>query len=292
MNLSWHPVNDDSVAVAVAREKRCPSHYRLVYLSPHHAENEDERSDAFADEDNAHAYVSSGSGNLSQMSSFGAAKLSLPNDGCWVFEPLPPAPSMDRSVKSKRDIYVISGPSGSGKSYWIKSYTQNYHKLYPANDMYLISSLAEDDTLDAIKELQRIDTDKLLANPPKDVKTWTNSLMIIDDVEGLEPAKGNAVQRVQDMVASEGRHTSTTLLRASHLSTDYKKTRLLLQEAHGFVIFPQAGAHSQYMYLLCKYGGMDKKVAMTLLHTPSRWILVHHAAPRYILTPTTIYLTP
>jgi hypothetical protein len=156
--------------------------------------------------------------------------------------------------------------------------------------VYLISSLGKDDTLDEVKEIKRIDLDKLVANPPKDVKTWTNALVIVDDVEGLEAAKGAVVQRVQDMIASEGRHSGTTLIRASHLSTDYKRTRLLLQEAHALVLFPQAGAHSQYTYLLTKYGGMDKKVVANLLATPTRWLMVHHTAPRYVMTSNCIYL--
>lgn len=227
------------------------------------------------------------------MGSFGAAKLVLPPGNKWQFEPVPPPPTHaepGKPPKVKREVIVVTGPSGAGKSHWIRTYVRNYLKLYPKHDVYLISSLGHDDTLDEVKELKRIDTDKLVANPPKDVKTWSNSLVIVDDVEGLDAAKGAAVQRVQDMIASEGRHSGTTLIRASHLSTDYKRTRLLLQEAHSMVLFPQAGAHSQYMYLLTKYAGMDKKVVQNLLSTPTRWMMVHHTAPRYVLTTHSIYL--
>lgn len=289
MNLSWEPSSDESVAVAVARETANPSNYRVVYMSPA-PEHMDEAGPAPATSYVAHhdAGLPLATKRAHAPANFGAAKLSLPPGGKWQFEPLPPPPSDDGKVK--REIYVVTGPSGSGKSYWVRSYVRNYTKLMPRHDVYLISSLSHDDTLDAVKELKRIDTDKLVANPPKDVKTWTNSLVIIDDVEGLDATKAAAVQRVQDMIASEGRHTGTTLIRASHLSTDYKRTRLLLQEAHGFVLFPQAGAHSQYTYLLTKYGGMDKKLVQNLLATPTRWILVHHTAPRFVLTPNQIYL--
>ena len=228
------------------------------------------------------------------MGSFGAAKLVLPPGNKWQFEPMPPPPPPTEpgkaEAKNKREVLVVTGPSGAGKSYWIRTYVKNYLKLHPKNDVYLISSLSHDDTLDAVKDLKRIDTDKLVANPPKDVKTWTNSRVIVDDIEGLDAAKGAAVQRVQDMIASEGRHSGTTLIRSSHLSTDYKRTRLLLQEAHGLVLFPQAGAHSQYVYLLTKYAGLDKKVVQNLLSTQTRWMMVHHTAPRYVLTTHSIYL--
>jgi len=250
----------------------------------------------------AKAYVGSGSGSApahagppgASVGSFGAAKLVLPPGNKWQFEPLPPPPPLAEpgkpAPKLKREVLVVTGPSGAGKSHWIRAYVRNYLKLHPKNDVYLISSLGHDDTLDEVKEIKRIDCDKLVANPPKDVKTWANSLVIVDDVEGLDAAKGAAVQRVQDMIASEGRHSGTTLIRASHLSTDYKRTRLLLQEAHGLVLFPQAGAHSQYVYLLTKYAGLDKKLVASILATPTRWLLVHHTAPRYILTTHSISL--
>lgn len=286
MNFSWEPLSDDSIPVAIAREVKRPTNYKIAYINP--AGREDDVPAA------ATTYVAAtlpagglgggGAGSKRSAASafgFGSPTLTLPSSGQYAFEPLP---AVNEEGKAKREVYLVTGPSGSGKSYWIRSYVQNYMKMYPKNHVYLMSSLAHDDTLDAIKELKRIDLDKLVSSPPKDVKTWADALVIIDDIEGLDKVKAEAVYRVQDMIASEGRHSNTTLIRAAHLSTDYKRTRLLLQEAHGFVIYPQAGAHSQYMYLLTKYAGMDKKIAAGLLQTPSRWLLIHHTMPRYTLT--------
>lgn len=295
MNLSWEPLSEESNAVAIARETKKPTNYRLAYLNPD-AGDEDNvpsaastyvasrmtapttgkrtRSDAFDATAGAHSTFG-----------FGSPTLTLPQGGGYQFESMP---ALGDDGKPKREIYLISGPSGSGKSYWMRAYAKNYMKMYPDHPVYLISSLSFDDTLDAMTELKRIDLEKLVSAPPKDVKTWSNSLVIIDDIEGLDKVKADAVYRVQDMIASEGRHSNTSLLRAMHLSTDYKRTRLLLQEAHGFIIYPQSGAHSQYMYLLTKYAGLNKKVAAGMLSTPSRWILVHHTTPRYTLTATTV----
>lgn len=190
-----------------------------------------------------------------------------------------------------RQILLVTGPSGSGKSYFMRDYAQAYSKLFPERHMFLISALGKDTTLDELgHKLRRIDLNKLAADVPDSVVPWKNSLVLIDDVEGLDPVKTAAVQRVQDLISSEGRHTNTTLLRASHLATDYKRTRLLLQEVHGFVLYPQSGAHSGYMYLLEKYGGFDKKEAKELLRTNARWIYVHHSFPKFMLTPTSCKL--
>jgi energy-coupling factor transporter ATP-binding protein EcfA2 len=276
MNLSWDPTSDESTAVAIAREVKKPSNYKIAYLNPPASDHETPSA--------ATAYVTSSLpsslGTHSSMN-FGSPVLSLPPNQSYAFEPLP---AIGEEGKPKREVYLVTGPSGSGKSHWMRAYANNYMKIYPKNNVYLLSSLQYDDTLDAIKELKRIDLDKLVATPPKDVKTWANSLVIIDDIEGLDKVKADAVYRVQDMIASEGRHHHVSLLRASHLTTDYKRTRLILQEAQGFVIYPQAGAHSQYMYLLTKYAGMDKKVAAAFLQMPTRWLMIHHTQPRFTLT--------
>lgn len=276
MNLSWEPTCDESTAVAIARENKNPTNYKIAYLNPPANENDVPSA--------ATAYVASSMpSSLGTPSSFGFGSpvLTLPPSHSYTFEPLP---AIGEEGKPKREVYLITGPSGSGKSWWMRAYALNYMKLYPKNNVYLLSSLQVDDTLDKIKELKRIDLEKLVATPPKDVKTWSNSLVIIDDIEGLDKVKADAVYRVQDMIASEGRHTHTSLLRSSHLTTDYKRTRLMLQEAQGFVIYPQAGAHSQYMYLLTKYAGVDKKLAAGLLATPTRWLMIHHTQPRFTLT--------
>jgi hypothetical protein len=273
MNLSWEPASESSTAIAVARDVKNPSHYKVVYL------NSDEDGAQTAD-----AYVEGPAGG------FGAAKISLPPSKQWQLEALPPmAPESD---DSKREVLLVTGPSGSGKSHWVRAYVKNYLRLFPKNDVYLISNLKKDDTLDAVKEIKRIDVDKLAANPPKDIQTWANSLVIIDDVEGLDGPKATAVQQVQDMIASEGRHSKTTLLRAAHNATDYKKTRLLLQECHAFVIFPQHGGHNQLTYLLTKYASFDKKAVASVLKSPTRWLMIHYTAPRYIMTQHELYLMP
>lgn len=292
MKLSWHPLGEDSEPIAVAREGD-KSSYRVVYITrtPDGAEEE------------ADDYVTSGVSSMLTSKTgkrrhdqsiasdeSGSSRLTLPPGGKWQFEPVPPPPPEKKGEKVKREILVVTGRSGCGKSYWIRAYVRNYLKLYPEHSVYLISSLSFDDTLDEVPELKRIDLDKLVANPPKDVKTWKDSLVIIDDVEGLDGVKTAAVQRVQDMIASEGRHEGTTLVRAAHNSTDGRKTRLLLNEAHAFVIYPRSGSTNQIEYLLTKYAGMSKKSADAIMSLPSRWVMLHHSEPRYVLTSSTISL--
>ena len=51
----------------------------------------------------------------------------------------------------ERDVYYITGPSGSGKSYFVKMYCEEYKKKFKNNEVYLFSNLKEDPSLDSIK---------------------------------------------------------------------------------------------------------------------------------------------
>ena len=50
------------------------------------------------------------------------------------FQPIP-----DKNIE--RSIRYVTGASGSGKSYWTKNYAEEYHKIFPKRDIYMISSL-------------------------------------------------------------------------------------------------------------------------------------------------------
>ena len=40
---------------------------------------------------------------------------------------------------TERDIIYVAGMSGSGKSYYIKKYAEEYHAQFPKNEIYLFS---------------------------------------------------------------------------------------------------------------------------------------------------------
>ena len=58
--------------------------------------------------------------------------------------------------ETERSILYITGPSGSGKSYYTRNYVLEYKKMFPKNNIYLFSSLDSDETLDKIPKIKRI----------------------------------------------------------------------------------------------------------------------------------------
>lgn len=181
-----------------------------------------------------------------------------------------------------RDIVAVVGPSGSGKSYIIRMMAENYRRQYPDRPRFLISSLAKDETLDAVP-LTRVDDEVLASDPPTDIAPWANSLVIIDDVEGFPKPKREVVQALQDLIATQGRHTHTSLIRAQHVLDDRVVNRFLLHEATSFVFFPAASG--TIAPLLRKYAGLTRARAEEVSAFRERWVLVHHTAPKYTLTP-------
>ena len=56
------------------------------------------------------------------------------------------------NTKTERQCIYICGQSGSGKSYFTTNYVKQYKKAYPKNDIFVISSIDEDKSID-MKEL-------------------------------------------------------------------------------------------------------------------------------------------
>jgi len=192
-----------------------------------------------------------------------------------VFEPV------IAGKKGSRDIVAIIGPSGSGKSHVIKMMASNYAREYPNRPRFLISSLEKDATLDSIG-LTRVDDEMLAADVPTDVYQWKECLVIIDDVEGFPKPKREAVQALQDLIATQGRHSETSLLRAQHVLDDRVVNRHLLHEATSFVFFPASSG--TIVSILKKFAGLTKAQAEQVASMRTRWVQVHHTAPKYILS--------
>lgn len=186
--------------------------------------------------------------------------------------------------KKARDVFYICGPSGSGKSYVAKAIAQEYHTMHPDRSIYLVSKLTEDSTLDKLKYLIRIDPAKLLENPITDLEPLNESLVIFDDIENFDKATDKVIQDLVNQIASTGRHNNTSMIYITHLLSDYKRTRLVLMEATGYVLYPQSTGSHALNYMLKTYVGMDAKESQALRKAGSRWVYIRKHYPSVIVT--------
>ena len=157
--------------------------------------------------------------DTSQRCTVPTRDIKLPEGEFFALEPT--------NIEKARDVIMVGGKSGSGKSHTAKNFAIRYHKLWPRRTIRLISYLKKDETLDALDFIERIDIEKIKnKESAPELKEYEKSLTIFDDIEGFErddPDTHSLLQQIIDMVATTGRHTSSSLLVASHLLTDYKR---------------------------------------------------------------------
>jgi hypothetical protein len=208
--------------------------------------------------------------------------ISLPDDSTFHLIPNPDP--------EKRSVYYIAGASGSGKSYIARGLAEGYKKLFPDRQVYLISKLKEDSTLDSMKigKPLRIDVQSLIDNYPK-IEEFQDCMIIFDDYDTFTDKAGKVVQQLIDDLAIQGRHTNTTMLCLTHYITNYKKTSLMLNEAMYYIIYPQSTSYSSLKYLLASRVGMSKEDIHELRRL-GRWVCIYKNYPQFLISQHTAKL--
>ena len=194
---------------------------------------------------------------------------------------------MPPKIKDAREVISIAGASGAGKSYLARAYAKEYHKMWPDRDIFVISALTSDKTLDVLKYLKRIDVSSLVDDPlekGQDLEDFDHSLVIFDDTEALQGKEKDAVQHLLDSLLTLGRHSSTSVIVASHLPARGKETRLLLSESNRFIVMPSAMGYHSLHYLLTTHVGLSPKEVIDLRKIKSRWICLGKTYPRFLLS--------
>jgi hypothetical protein len=187
--------------------------------------------------------------------------------------------------EDKRNVYYISGASGSGKSFVAGEIASLYRKLNPKNEVYLISKLKEDSTLDSLSFIKRINIDTFLDDPPK-IEEFKNCLVIFDDYDGITGKLGKVVLELINDICITGRHTATNLILCTHKISDYSRTRLILNESTHYILYPQSSSFNSLKHLLIHYLGMEKDEIKALKSIKSRWVCFHKNYPQYQLSQT------
>jgi len=196
----------------------------------------------------------------------------------------------------ERDILYITGQSGSGKSYFTAQYCLQYHRIYPKNKIYLISSLAEDETLEKLNTIKkdffiRINITPALITDRINAKDFENSLVIFDDFECLKDKKlKEYVSMVRDEILETGRHYKTSMVNTYHLPTNFHDTRRILNEAHAIIYFPHV-SNAKIKNLLENHLGMDKEFLNWTKKRKSRWACILRGFPNMFINENEVWFT-
>ena len=115
--------------------------------------------------------------------------INLPDDSTFQVLPSPDP--------EKREVFYIAGASGSGKSYMAKGIAECYKKLHPSREVYLISKLGDDSTLDTMKPPpKRINIQTLIDDYPE-LDEFKDCCVIFDDYDTFT---GNAEKVIHKLI--------------------------------------------------------------------------------------------
>jgi hypothetical protein len=187
---------------------------------------------------------------------------------------------------TERSVLYITAPSGSGKSFYTREYISQYHKMYPKRDVYVFSSLDDDQTLDKLKYLKRIKI-----KSPEFLTTEINAvdfkdcLVIFDDCDVLsvKPIKLK-VFRILNEILETGRHHNTSVVFTSHNATMGNDTKRILNECHSVTLFVKNAGGKTLKYLLDQYLGLNKEEIHKLKKLDSRWVTICKTYPQIVLS--------
>ena len=88
----------------------------------------------------------------------------------------------------EREILYMTGASGSGKSTYTRKYLEQWKKKNKDKEIYMFSSLPEDESLDDVKP-QRIKLDSSIYEEPIEVEEFKDSVVIFDDKDVISDKK-------------------------------------------------------------------------------------------------------
>lgn len=205
------------------------------------------------------------------------------NDGVFDFIPM-----MRENQVQK---VFISGMSGSGKSTWIASYAKNYKKLFPKNNIIVISRHDEDAVIDNIGGVKRIKLTDDILEAEIDIKDLHDSLVIMDDIDTI-PNKNIAklIANLRDDLLENARHYNIYMCCVAHQILNYKNTRHLILESDCIVFFPRSGGY-QIKRFLKEYASLDKDKINMIMKLPSRWCLLNkNTFPNTLISENDIYI--
>lgn len=193
--------------------------------------------------------------------------------------------------KTYRQVLYITGQAGSGKSYYCMMYIKEYQKLFPNNKVYIFSSLKSDDTIDQVKNLQRVKLDEKFYNTPFTTESFRDCLIVFDDHETIKnPLLREKIKNILDLILENGRHENTFVIVTSHVATNRERTKLILAEAHSITLFLATIGENTLDYVLRGYFGLSKEQIEKIVGLGSRWITVIKSYPMIVLYEKGMYV--
>ena len=195
--------------------------------------------------------------------------------------------SPDKSTE--RTTMYVCGSAGSGKSYFVAQYCEEYRKTFKSNPIFLISENDEDPAFDKKDYIKRIEISDMDSNP-LDWKEFSNCLVIFDDIDSIKGKLGKTIDDLRDKLLKNSRKFRVSVISTSHDACGIKLKSVLNESK--IIVFFMMNYNRSLKYLLENYLGMSKNVIEKLKNSKSRWTAFTKAYPSYLTQQKHIVTVP
>lgn len=184
-------------------------------------------------------------------------------------------------------VLFVSGPPGSGKTYFVNQYAKYYNKIYDRR-IILFTRNVEDETLDNDLYIKILIEKKL---PTLKLEHLKDSLVIFDDIESSEyPATTKYLYDLLNDIIKNGRHQNISCIFTNQQLRMFMRTRVILENMTDLVIFPKYGSKYHMDNVMKIYLGMAKSEIDYLYSVESRWVSIRRICPKYMISQHLVYI--
>lgn len=193
---------------------------------------------------------------------------------------LPVKPNENNAIFS-----FVSGCSGSGKSSSVNHLIRelrNSDKYKKTDKIALISNSKQLDPAYISFPYKKLD----IHNPDfmnLTYESFKDCIIILDDVTSVQnPYLQKFILNLAESLMENSRKNNVATIYVSHQSSDYNKTRKIINESSTYILFPLLNP-SQTEKFLDSYMGLSSKQIDDIFELDGRSILVHKQFPQYYI---------
>lgn len=189
-------------------------------------------------------------------------------------------------IERDRDTIFVAGTAGSGKSYWASQYIKEYHKIYPSNQIYLITgNNADDPAFENMKYVKKINLEGIL-DDPLPYEEFKDCLAVFDDIDACSGKLGKYLYDLRDKLLKNSRKVKVSVLSTAHTFSGID-LKSVLNESDVIVFFP-SNYNRSLKYLLENYLGLTKEGIKAVRKLKTRWCAFVKSYPNVLITEKTI----
>ena len=137
----------------------------------------------------------------------------------------------------------------------------------------------------------RIPLNQKLVDDPISLDELTESLVVFDDIDQIgDKHIQDAVWNLRNTILEVGRSKKISIIVVAHQITNYKQSRIPLNESEYIIFFSRSGGKHQIKYFLKTYAGMDKTQINKVFDVQSRATVLKKSYPQCIIHQNGAYI--